>query len=68
MYNMIMCDHVVTVFRYLEKELPTPQVFCQNVKHPYHLGEDEDSVTSLLQTHKQFVQKNQLSTTADQLL
>ena len=53
---------------YLEEELPAPQVISQDIEHPHHLREDEDSVSSLLQTHQQFVQKNQLSTATDQLL
>lgn len=53
---------------YLEEELSALQVISQDIQHPYHLGEDENSVASLLQTHQQLVQQNQLPTAADQLL
>lgn len=54
--------------RYLEEELPTPQVFRQDIQHPYHLGEDENPVASLLQADQQLVQQNQLPAAAHQLL
>lgn len=54
--------------RYLKEELSTSQIFSQDIQHPYHLREDENSVASLFQTYQQFIQQDQLSTAADQLL
>lgn len=53
---------------YLKEELTTFEIVSQDVQHSNHLGEDENSVASLLQTHQQFVQQNQLPTASDQLL
>lgn len=61
-------SHVRTVCSYLKEKLSTPQVLSQDIQHPYHLGEDENSVASLLQTHQQFVQQNELPAAAYQLL
>lgn len=55
-------------WEYLKVEILALQIVSQNVQHPDHLGEDEDSVASLLQTNQQFVQKHQLPAAADQLL
>lgn len=57
-----------TAYIYLKQELSAPQIFSQDIKHSYHLGEDENSVSPFFQTHQQFVQENQLSTAADQML
>lgn len=53
---------------YLKEELSASQIISQNIQHAYHLGEDEDSVSSLLQTDQQLVQQYQLPTAADQML
>lgn len=53
---------------HLEEKLSAPQVLSQDVQHPDHLGEDEDSVASLFQPHQQFIQQNQLPTAADKVL
>jgi len=37
-------------------------VLCKDVQHPDHLWEDEDTMASLLQPHKQFVEQDQLAT------
>lgn len=64
-----MCDgNVNAECSYLKEELSAPQVVSQDIQHPDHLGEDENSVAPLFQTDQQLVQQNQLPTAADQLL
>lgn len=55
MYSM-SDDHVRIVCGYLKEELSAPQVFSQDIQHPDHLGEDENSVAPLFQTYQQLVQ------------
>lgn len=53
---------------YLKEELAAPQIVSKDIQHPNHLGENEDSVATLLQTDQQLVQQNELPTAADQML
>ncbi len=45
---------------YLEWVAILGEVFSQNVQHPDHLGEDQDSVASFSEPGQQLVQQHQL--------
>lgn len=63
-----VCAKLLTVCSHLKEELTASQIFGQDIQHPHHLGKDENSVSSLLQANQQFVQQDQLTAAADQLL
>lgn len=43
---------------HLKRVVLDSQVLCQDVQHPHHLREDQDSVTPLTQPGQQLVQEN----------
>ena len=53
---------------YLEMEVPEAHVVCQDVQHAHHLGENEDAMSGLVETHQQLVQQVQLATSTNQSL
>lgn len=54
----VRCVYCISQYSYLKEELSAPQVLSQEIQHPHHLGEYENSVAPLLQTHQQLVQQN----------
>lgn len=53
---------------YLEWVAILGEVFSQNVQHPDHLGEDQDSVASFSESGQQLVQQHQLPAAPHQTL
>lgn len=49
-------------------EMSQLEILCQDVQHPDHLREDENSMPCLLQSHQQLIEQNQLSTALHQKL
>lgn len=52
----------------LEVEVPEAHVVSQDVQHAHHLGEDEDAMSSLVETHQKLVQQVELATPTNQSL
>ena len=50
----------------LESKASKFHILLQNIQHANHLREDEDSMSSLLQSDKELIQQEQLSTPSDQ--
>ena len=59
----VTLGHVIS---HLKVKASQAHVVGQKVKHADHLREDENPMTCLIQTHKQFVQEVELATASDQ--